>query len=288
MNRKIYEVLAWASSFLKRHGKEERVAELLLCHHLRITRAQLLARLRDPIDENARQSFEEDVRKHAYEHVPVQHLIGFEQFYGRSFLINRNVLIPRPETEELVEGVLTRIAQLFSRNTTVDVVDVGTGSGAIAVTLALENPALSVAAIDISPESLQVAKQNAERLGADVAFICGDLLRPLIEANRKVDVVVSNPPYIPEAEIASLSPVVKNHEPLRALSGGKDGLDFYRRFAIELPFVLRERALVALEVGAGQGETVAAMLRKTFPHAKVEVVFDINGKDRMVYATLEK
>jgi release factor glutamine methyltransferase len=288
MSHKIYEVLTWASSFLKQHGKEERAGELLLCHHLQITRAQLFARLRDPIDENVRQSFEADVRKHVYEHVPVQHLIGFEQFYGRPFLVNRNVLIPRPETEELVEGVLTRIAQLFPKNTTLDVVDVGTGSGAIAITLALENESLRVAAIDIAPEALEVAKRNAERLGADVAFICGDLLQPLIEANRKVDVVVSNPPYIPENEIASLSPVVKDYEPLRALSGGKDGLDFYRRFARELPFVLKERALVAFEVGAGQGETVAAILRQTFPQAEVEVVFDINGKDRMVYASLGK
>ena len=287
MHRNIYEVLTWASSFLKQHGKEERVAELLLCHHLRLTRAQLLARLRDPIDESVHQSFMADVHKHVYEHVPVQHLIGYEHFYGRPFLVNRHVLIPRPETEELVQGVLTRISHLFPDNHQLDVVDVGTGSGAIAVTLALENPALRVTAIDISREALRVAAQNAERLGAEVAFLRGDLLRPLIEANRKVDVVVSNPPYIPEGDIALLSPIVKDHEPFVALAGGEDGLAFYRRFARELPLVLKERALVAFEVGAGQGEAVAALLEEAFPPANVEVAFDINGKDRMVYATLQ-
>jgi release factor glutamine methyltransferase len=284
----IYEVLHWASSFLKENGKEERVAELLLRHHLQVTRAQLFARLRDDIDERVKQAFINDLKKHVYEHVPVQYIIGFEEFYGRSFLVNQEVLIPRPETEELVEGVLTRIKRLFSEKETIEVVDVGTGSGAIAITLALENPALRVSTIDISPESLQVAKENADRLGAEVEFIRGDLLQPFIQADRKVDVVVSNPPYIPESDIALLSPVVKDHEPLRALVGGKDGLHFYRRFMKELPVVLNDRALVAFEVGAGQGEAVARLLRETFHAASVDVVYDMNGKDRMVYAEIQQ
>ncbi len=287
-HNRIYEVLTWASSFLKENGKEERVAELLLRHHLQVTRAQLFARLRDDIDESVTQAFIDDLKKHVYEHVPVQYLIGFEEFYGRTFLVNQEVLIPRPETEELVEGVLTRIKRLFPEREMIDVVDVGTGSGAIAITLALENQSLRVSTIDISPESLQVAKENANRLGAKVEFICGDLLQPFIQADRKVDVVVSNPPYIPESDIALLSPVVKDHEPLRALVGGEDGLDFYRRFMKELPFVLNDRALVAFEVGAGQGEAVAHLLRETFHAASVEVVYDMNGKDRMVYAGIQQ
>lgn len=239
-HNKIYEVLHWASSFLKEHGKEERVAELLICHHLHMTRAQLFACLRDELNERIEKAFVADLEKHVNDHIPVQYLIGSEQFYGREFIVNPAVLIPRPETEELVEGVLKRINRLFSKQEPVDVVDVGTGSGAIAVTLALENRSLRVSATDISPESLEVAKENAQRLGAEVEFWCGDLLQPLIQANRKVDVVVSNPPYIPEEDIASLSPVVKNCEPLRALVGGKDGLDFYRRFMSELPLVLKK------------------------------------------------
>jgi release factor glutamine methyltransferase len=287
MSYKIYEVLHWASSFLEEHGKEARVAELLLLHHLQMTRAQLFACLREKISEKAYQGLIEDLHQHAKEHTPVQYLIGAEEFYGRSFLVNREVLIPRPETEELVEGVLKRIQRFFPNQTAVDVVDVGTGSGAIAVTLALENHTLRMSAIDISQKSLLVAQENARRLGAEVEFWLGDLLQPLIQAKRKVDVVVSNPPYIPELDIALLSPIVKDHEPRKALVGGKDGLDFYRRFMAELPLVLKSRSIVAFEVGEGQGEAVAQLLQRTFPQAAVDVVFDINGKDRNVYAEIE-
>ncbi|MCZ0754038.1 peptide chain release factor N(5)-glutamine methyltransferase [Anoxybacillus sp. J5B_2022] len=280
-----YEVLHWASSFLKAHEKEERVAELLLCHHLRMTRAQLFANLREELDEKIERAVIADLKKHVYEHIPVQYLIGSETFYGREFLVTPAVLIPRPETEELVEGVLQRIARLFPKSQTLDVVDVGTGSGAIAVTLALENESLYVRAIDISNDALLVASENARRLGAPVQCLCGDLLQPLIEANCRVDVVVSNPPYIPEQDIASLSPIVQK-EPRQALVGGADGLFFYRRFMDELPLVLKERALVAFEIGAGQGEAVARLLSQTFPYAVVDIAYDINGKDRMVFAEI--
>ncbi|GMB09444.1 peptide chain release factor N(5)-glutamine methyltransferase [Thermolongibacillus altinsuensis] len=288
MSSKVYEVLQWASSFFKQHGKEEAAAEWLLRHHLQMTRAQFFSSLREPIDESVKERLMEDAKKHALMHVPIQYLIGYEYFYGRRFFVNEDVLIPRPETEELVAEVLKRINNMFSDHKDIEVVDVGTGSGAIAVTLALENRSLRVSAIDIASSSLEVAKQNARQLGAHVEFIEGDLLQPLIKAGRKVDVVVSNPPYIPEIDIASLSPVVKEHEPLRALVGGKDGLHFYRRFMEELPKVLRSRGLVAFEIGADQGEAVASMLKATFPDAKVEVVHDINGKERMVFAELMK
>ncbi|MEW5322130.1 peptide chain release factor N(5)-glutamine methyltransferase [Geobacillus thermoleovorans] len=288
MRRNVHEVLAWASSFLRAHGKEERTAEWLLCHHLGTDRAGLFARWREPVDEAVYERFAADVRRHAVDHVPIQYLIGYESFYGRPFLVNRHVLIPRPETEELVLGVLKRVSRLFAGRKRIDVVDVGTGSGAIAVTLALENKALSVTATDISDEALAVARENARRLGANVSFLCGDLLQPIIAMERTVDVVVSNPPYIPETDAAMLSPVVKHYEPHTALFGGRDGLDFYRRFARELPLVLGAPALAAFEVGAGQGQAVAALLAAAFPEAKVEVDFDLNGKDRMVYMTRPK
>jgi release factor glutamine methyltransferase len=174
----------------------------------------------------------------------------------------------------------------FASGPALDVADIGTGSGAIAITLKLEKPSLRVTATDIAAESLEVARENAARLGALVEFVQGDLLRPLITAGRKFDVVVSNPPYIPIGDMEQMSEVVTGHEPHRALFAGEDGLNLYRRFMEELPFVLKKKALVGFEVGAGQSGAVAAMLRATFPGASVEVVFDINGKDRMVFATL--
>jgi len=282
---KVFEALHWASSFLRENGRDENAGELLLSHLLGMNRATLLASLREEVPEAVKRQYCEFVKKLA-DGVPLQHIIGYEEFYGRKFFVNEEVLIPRPETEELVQGLLTRIKKLFVDKEQVKVVDVGTGSGAIAITLALENKKLQVSTIDIAEESLEVARENAANLGAIVHFFQGDLLHPVIKSGEKMDVVVSNPPYIPEEDIPTLSTVVKDHEPLRALVGGKDGLDFYRRFMKELPLVMSEKGIIAFEVGAGQGEAVARMLKATFKSANVEVVNDINGKDRMVFAEI--
>lgn len=284
---RIYEALNWASRFLEEANCDRNIGELLLQHHLKMTRSNLLANLRMELDDKVLANFKQQIHEHVESGIPVQYMIGYEEFYGRKFTVNQEVLIPRPETEELVLGVLERLKS-FPDNKKLRVVDVGTGSGAIAITLALENPCLQVCAIDIAHESLAIAKKNAEDLHAHVDFIQGDLLLPLIEKGEKVDIVVSNPPYIPNEEVDELSPVVKNHEPLRALAGGVDGLDFYRRFMEQLPKVLKEKALIAFEVGQGQGEAVKNLVKQTFPNSDVEVVFDINGKDRMVFAKREK
>ncbi|MGM9988825.1 MAG: peptide chain release factor N(5)-glutamine methyltransferase [Bacillaceae bacterium] len=278
---KVYEALKWASSFLKEAGRDDNAGEILLCHLLGVNRTGLLMAFQDTLKEEVQQTFQQYVVEHG-QGVPVQYLIGYEYFYGRKFIVNKEVLIPRPETEELVLGVLNRIKQHLGDGQW-QVVDVGTGSGAISISLAIENPSLQVSTVDIALPSIEVGKQNAENLGAKVTFIHGDLLQPLIATNQKMDVVVSNPPYIPIEEYNELSTVVKDYEPERALVGGEDGLDFYRRFMEELPLVLNEKAIVAFEVGAGQGESVRQLLQQTFPYSETEVVFDINGKDRMVY-----
>lgn len=287
---KVYEALNWASSFLKKNDRDENAGELLLRHHMKLDRAQLFSRMQEMMPMEMQSSFIFNVHKHVAG-IPVQYLMGKEEFYGRSFFVSEEVLIPRPETEELVVGVLDRVKKHFGAGFEADgeklsVVDVGTGSGAIAITLALENSRLSVKATDIAGESLEVAMDNAEALEADVEFLQGDLLLPFIEQDIKVDVVVSNPPYIPQKDYEGLSTVVKDFEPYRALVGGVSGLEFYERFMDELPKVVKERAIVAFEVGMGQGEDVKRLLEKTFPHAMVEVVLDINGKDRMVFAEI--
>ena len=282
---KIYEALQWASSFLVSSGRDENAGELLLRHFAGMTRAQLFAGMQERLDEDVLVAFRAAVAEHVAGR-PIQYIIGFEEFYGRRFVVNEEVLIPRPETEELVYEVLQRFRSIFGKSKAVDLADIGTGSGAIAVTLKLEAPELVVTASDLAEASLLVARGNAEALCADVEFIHGDLLLPFIEAGRKFDVVISNPPYIPVGDIVEMSEVVTEHEPHRALFAGEDGLDLYRRFMVELPLVLKSTALVGFEVGAGQSKAVAEMLRAAFPEATVEVVFDINGKDRMVFATI--
>lgn len=281
---KIYEALQWASSFLKERNREEYAGELLLRHYAGLTRASMLARMRDELDSGVWADLQEAVKRHA-EGEPVQYIIGSEEFYGRRFEVNEHVLIPRPETEELVYWTLKRIEKVFAAEP-VELVDVGTGSGAISVTLKLERPELKVSATDLSPYAIDVARKNAARLGADIDFIEGDLLQPLISQGKKADVVISNPPYIPVADQAWMSEIVIEHEPHLALFAGEDGLDLYRRFMEELPLVLKERALVGFEIGAGQGEAVAGLLKNVFPQANVDIVFDLNGKDRMVFAEI--
>lgn len=278
---KIIEALNWASSFLK---TESNAPELLLAHLLQIDRAQLFLRLREPCPDGVLQRFQAQIAQHK-QGVPIQYLIGEEQFFGRSFFVNEAVLIPRPETEELVQAVLEKIRGRFQHKQRLAGCDVGTGSGAIAVTLACEEKSLAMTAIDISEEALAVAKQNAERLKVNnIAFFQGDLLQPAISQNKRFDVIVSNPPYIETDAIPSLDISVRGHEPIVALDGGKDGCDVYRKMIAQLPSVVNEQALIGFEVGAGQSETVADLLREQLPDAQVEIIFDLNQKDRIVMA----
>jgi release factor glutamine methyltransferase len=282
---KVYEALKWASSFLETAGRDSNAGEILLGHFLNMSRSRLLAEMREELSPEIQAAFKGAVKLHA-DGRPVQYITGQEEFYGRTFIVNENVLIPRPETEELVLEALKRKERLFGKETAPSAADIGTGSGAIAVTLKLESPSLQVTATDVYGPSLDTAKVNAERNGAKIEFILGDLLQPFIHDNRKFDIVISNPPYIPLGDMEGMSEVVKENEPHRALFAGQDGLDLYRRFMEELPLVLKEKSLVGFEVGAGQSRAVSELLQKTFPQAKVDTVYDINGKDRMVFAEI--
>lgn len=282
----MFEALKWASSFLKEQNRDENAGEILLRYYMNLSRAQLLSRLQEGVPTEKWELFKLAVQTHV-EGKPIQYIMGQEEFYGRIFYVNEEVLIPRPETEELVLGALERMNRMFAGDlTSLRVLDVGTGSGAIAITLKLENPELEVTASDIAEASLEVARKNAVNLGGEVEFVEGDLLKPFIGSGTKFDVVLSNPPYIPVSDMASMSEVVTEHEPHCALFAGEDGLDLYRRFAKELPHVLNEKALVGFEVGAGQSDAVKKLLLEAFPQAKVDVVYDINGKDRMVFAEI--
>jgi release factor glutamine methyltransferase len=278
----VFEALKWASSFLKDNNRDENVGELYLRHLLKMSRAKLLAEQQHVLTEAEWLEFKQAIEQHV-KGIPIQHLIGFEEFYGRPFLVNSDVLIPRPETEELVYYTVEKLSKKQNREPLV-AVDIGTGSGAIAISLKLESSArLNMIAVDISDKALDVARENSRRLGAEVNFLQGDLVQPLMQEGVKVDVLLSNPPYIPLRDKETLADVVKDHEPELALFGGEDGYDLYRRFMEELPKVMNDSFLIGFEVGVGQGETVENLLKEAFPDANVEVVFDINGKDRMVF-----
>ncbi|PPA69942.1 peptide chain release factor N(5)-glutamine methyltransferase [Jeotgalibacillus proteolyticus] len=281
---KLYEALNWASSYLEEFNREPFAAELLLRHVLDMNRTELYMNLREELAEQDVKRFKELVTAHTTG-IPVQHLIGSEQFYGRKFTVNQHVLIPRPETEELLYYALERCDALFNKDQPINCLDIGTGSGIIAITLKLERPSWQVTGVDISPDALSTARKNAEELKAEVHFLESDLLQA-IKKGTKIDVMISNPPYIPHKDRESMSEVVVDHEPHEALFADEEGLILYRKMCEQLPAYMNRPGLIGFEVGAGQGKLVEAFLKKSFPKDETEIVYDINGKDRMVFCRL--
>lgn len=212
---------------------------------------------------------------------PLAYVLGFEWFYGRRFIVNEQVLIPRQETEELISHVIMDMDKYFDKESVV--ADVGTGSGNCAITLALETEA-TVYATDISDTALTVAKANSEQFNTNVTFLLGDMGQPLIENNLKIDILVCNPPYILEDEEVQTS--VLTYEPHTALFGGSDGLKFYRQILDESKFFLNERAMMAFEMGYTQKENLRHEILLRYPEARVEFKQDIAGKDRMCFVYL--
>jgi release factor glutamine methyltransferase len=288
----IAQALAWATHDLRTTSPTARLdAELLLAHVLGWGRARLLAEGRSALTETQAGTFRSLIlRRVALE--PVAYLIGHKEFYGIDFAVDRRALMPRPETELLVElalGFARRRtkderpkepdrASLVVRPSSFVITDVGTGSGAIAVALALHLPAAQIYAIDISADALEVARQNVERyeLAGRVRLLQGDLLDPLTEP---VDLIVSNPPYTILCEIDE---GVRRHEPYLALDGGVDGLELYRRLLAQAPNKLLLGGKILLEIGATQAVAVVALARRAFPNAAVRVHQDLAGHDRVV------
>ena len=280
MRPTIQEALNWASLFLKQHNREEKVGEILLIHVLGLSRLEFLMQLQDTMRPDQYKTFKQMVASHATTGVPLQHLTGEEQFYGRTFSVTKDTLIPRQETEELIYYLLE---DLNKRTHLTDVVDVGTGTGVLGITLKLERPHLNVSAVDISDAALSVAKTNAEALGAEVTMESSDFLSTLIETGRQVDVIVSNPPYIPYSDLDSLSDTVKNFDPHLALFSEEDGLYSYRTIITQAKQVLRPHGLLAFEIGYNQKEAVTALIKRAFPDAAVETKQDMFGRDRRVF-----
>lgn len=210
---------------------------------------------------------------------PVAYILGRRAFYDREFAVTSDVLIPRPETELLLENALAWVGER-----SVTAADIGAGSGALAVTFASNRPNADVYAVDISPAALEVARGNAARHGASVTFFEGDLLTPLIERGIKLDLIMANLPYIPAGDLPDLA--VTRYEPRLALDGGIDGLELIRRLLGQVPQVAKPGALVLLEIGAGQGEAVLALARQVLEPQDATLIFDYAGLDRIIRVQL--
>lgn len=214
---------------------------------------------------------------------PMNYVLGYSYFYGYKFVVNKDVLIPRPETEELVCLILSKYDEYF-KGQKINICDVGTGSGAIAISLAKEESNLNVYASDISNEAIEVAKLNAKNNDVNINFMCGSMLDPYIENNIKVDILVSNPPYIKQDEVLEAS--VVDYEPHVALFGGQDGLKFYREIFENAHKIINEKGMLFFEIGYDQKENLTSLAKQYFENAHIEVFKDINGKDRMLFVKL--
>ena len=279
----VNEALAAAASRLRDAGIEHAVgdAEQLLRHLLGWDRAALIARGKDPLPEQDQLRFGWLIGARASRQ-PLQHLTGTQAFWRHDFVVGPDVLIPRPETEVLVEHALRVVAAVPRPR----MVDVGTGSGCIAVSLAAERPDARIVATDVSGPALRVAAGNASRLlpGAGIAFVRGDLLAPFGDG-AGFDLVVSNPPYVPEAEWRGLAVEVKSHDPRVALVPDEGVPGLYARLLKGAARVLRPGGSVAVEVGAGQIETIAA-LAGAAGFAPVRQVTDLQGIARVLVGSL--
>ena len=260
--------------------RDSNVPKVLFFHLAKKEPHQLYLMMDEEVEPTLLKQFEEAMALYMKGY-PVQYIKGVETFFGRDFKVNEDVLIPRYETEELVENILYAIDDYFDDYTSIDLCDVGTGSGAIAISLKCEEPRLNVVATDISEEALVVARENAKNLEADVTFYQGDMLQPLIDRGIKVDIFVSNPPYIPAEQ--DIEAVVKDNEPHVALFGGKDGLYFYRKIFERATEVLKDRAILAFEMGFDQKEDMKKEVEHYFPNMPFEILQDMNGKDRMLF-----
>ena len=251
--------------------------EVLARHVLQWDRATWITRADQPASAEFVSAFDQVIARRAA-HEPVAYIVGSREFYGRDFLVNPDVLIPRPETELIVEYVLRHVpADRFAR-----VIDVGTGSGALAVTLAAERQAWHVEAADISAAAIGVARRNAEALGvvARVTFLIGDLLAPTMGL---FDVIVSNPPYVARRDAPGMMPDVRDHEPHVALFGGEDGMDLPRRLLAQAAKRLVPGGWIAMEFGYGMQEPTEAAARDA-GLAIEDVLEDLQGIARTLIA----
>ena len=258
-------------------------AELLLCHVLGRDRAWLLAHIQDGIDYQSLRQYERAIDRRAVRE-PLQYITGKQEFWGLPFKVTPDVLIPRPETEFVVEAALKAVSMALSPI----IIDLCTGSGCIAISLAKELQNAQVFATDRSEQALVVAQENARmNLVADrIRFLAGDLFVPFAEMDLhgKVDVITANPPYIPAGDLASLQPEVRDFEPEMALIAGPEGTEIATAIIQQAPLFLKQGGTLIMEMGMGQTAAFSAMIKEIGAYKKPEILKDLAGIERVIVA----
>jgi len=293
-----------ASKTLATHAIEDAPleAELLLMHLLGIDRAKLYGRLDEELSPDDEQALDQLINRRL-SHEPTAYITGHREFFGHDFHVAPGVLIPRAESELLVEKAFFELVGMLEEDETVEkilptegeletpvklrIAEIGTGSGAIAISLALLLPKAKIYATDVSARALEIARINLEKHGVQdrVHLLQGDLLDPLPEP---VDIIIANLPYVKDEELNGLSAEIRMYEPMVALVGGRDGLDKVRQLLVNAPEKLRPGGSVLLEIGPGQGPVVTAWAKDLFPGAKVELAHDLSGRERVLNVILTK
>jgi release factor glutamine methyltransferase len=282
------ELLQWSTNTLKDHQIENpRLnAELLLAHSLNLNREKLYVRLYGELKGGEKGALERLIQRRISGE-PLQYILGHQEFWSIDLKVDPRVLIPRAETELLVEQSLLMLSETCLKRIP-SALEIGTGSGAIAIALARELKDLFLVATDISRDALVLAKENAKSAGVQhqIEFVNGDLFGPLRPSREKkpFDLILSNPPYIVRRQISTLAKEVKDYEPTIALDGGEDGLAFYRRIIPEAPGYLQAGGWLLLEVALGQGPDVSELIEEEGNFFKPECIPDLSGIGRVVKA----
>lgn len=281
---KIWTVIAslkWASGYLSSQNIPDAYmeAEYLLAYALNYSRKEILLDPDKVLETYEVRRFTDYIYRRGMRE-PAHYIIGEVEFRGHIFKVNNNVLIPRPETELLVEEAVKSVGKGLT------VLDLCTGSGCIAISIAKELPLCKVYAVDISDRAIKIAQENAQMnsVGDRVTFLTGDLFSAVehIGLNGKIDLIVSNPPYVSNIEMNELQPEIKNYEPALALYGGEDGLDFYRRIVHEAPSYLSPGGDLMMELGYGEAEGVRSLFENEKFFTGIEIIKDLAGIDRVI------
>ncbi|HUK41219.1 MAG TPA: peptide chain release factor N(5)-glutamine methyltransferase [Candidatus Acidoferrales bacterium] len=280
----VRHALAEAAQFLTHAGIESARldAEVLLGHALGMERAELYIRRDSALTCDDGKRFQELLARRAKSE-PVAYITGHKEFWSLDLMVTPDVLIPRPETELLVELTLAQVAA-DSPKTPLKILDIGTGSGAVAIALAKELPTARIWAVDASAAALIIANSNARRHGVAerIRFLHGNLFDPITELGQSFDFIVSNPPYVLTKEITTLAREIHDWEPKIALDGGPDGLDYYRRIIAQTHEYLAPEGRVLLEIGAEIGAAIAELFARTGGFERTKIYQDYAGKDRVI------